>query len=267
MNGYGYMRQITMKKQIEGRKELSEYYRRDEVIEGYVEKRFNIPLNRVLHRNQVEFINGRIKERGIDKVLEIAPGPARLTAEIEGFKRGYILDINEEMLDLAKKKLEKSGLDKNWEVIRADAFDTGLKDNFTPMIYTFRFIRHFRYKDRKKLYSEMRRLLTDKGCLIFDVPNYGIEKIMRKGKTEKDYPIYDTLWRKKEFIKEMKDNGFVVLEMWSNLKLYYMQAAISRLNRLNLGRVGEMIIYYIDRIGFDRIFDNPKEWLVLCQKE
>jgi len=257
--------------QIKSIKSLADYYKKEDVIVGYFKQRFDIPLNRVLHRNQVEFINKKIKENRISEVLEIAPGPARLTTEIKGVNKGYMLDINEGMLIHARDRLKKRGLIKKWKMIMADAFDTKLKENFVSMIYTFRFIRHFKYEDRKKLYSEIRRLLRDGGYLIFDVPNYGIEKIMRKGKTEKDYLIYDKLWKKDEFIKEMENNGFEVICMKGNLKIYFIQAAISRLDRIGLGKVAEKIIYLLDRIldkiKFEFVIDRPKEWLVLCQKK
>jgi len=129
-----------------------------------------------------------------------------------------------------------------------------------------RFIRHFKLKDREKLYAEIKRLLKPGGLLIFDVPNYTIESILRKGKSEKEYPIYDKLWKKDEFIAEMEKNGFDVLEMEGNLKIYPVQAIISKINKVGLSNLAEKIIYAIDRWRLSRLVDLSLEWLVLCRK-
>jgi len=253
---------VKTEKQIGSKKRLEKYYKREDVISSYFKERFETPIGKVLHRNQVEFINEAIKKYKIKSLLEIAPGPARLTTEIKA--KGYLLDANEEMLSIAKKRLKEKGLEQNWKLIKADAFDTKLKDNFSLLIVTFRFIRHFKENERKKLYSEIRRLLKPNGFLIFDVPNYYIETILRKGKSTKEYPIYDKLWKKNEFIYEMERNGFDVIQMKGNLKMYPLQAIISKICPRNLA---EKIIYSLDKNRFGKVIDSPLEWLVLCRKK
>jgi len=249
---------------IKNQKEIKKFYEDEEVIAHYFKERFESPVGRVLHRNQVEFINKIIKKYGIKTILEIAPGPARLTTEIES--KGYILDSSERMLEIARKRLSERKLSHRWRLIKADAFSSGLRENFTQMVITMRFIRHFKLKDREKLYAEIKRLLKPGGLLIFDVPNYTIESILRKGKSEKEYPIYDKLWKKDEFIAEMEKNGFDVLEMEGNLKIYPVQAIISKINKVGLSNLAEKIIYAIDRWRLSRLVDLSLEWLVLCRK-
>ena len=67
---------------IRGSADLRDAYRDETVARSYIERRFREPLGALLHGRQVDVVKEAIRRIGPRQVLEIAPGPARLTAEI-----------------------------------------------------------------------------------------------------------------------------------------------------------------------------------------
>jgi hypothetical protein len=66
-----------------GPTDIQAYYRDAAVVRAYIERRTAQPLNGLLHRRQVTFLNDILRERQPARVLEVAPAPARLTAELD----------------------------------------------------------------------------------------------------------------------------------------------------------------------------------------
>ena len=250
-------------KQIKEEKTLKEYYKDKKIAENYIIKRFDKPERVILHKNQVKFVNQQLRKFDIQKILEVAPGPARLTANINS--SGTILDSSKEMLRIAKKNLKLKGVEKNWELVCGDAFNTKIKKATISMIITFRFIRHFEYKDRKRIYQEFRRILKNDGYFIFEAPEKFTEKMLRG---RKPYKIFDDFWTKKSLKIELENNGFEVIKLEENLKMPLLQALVSEVfTMLKLAKLGRKIIIVIDKLTPSNTINKPKEWLVLCQKK
>src|SRR5262252_2984611 len=121
--------------------ELQAFYQDRDVVGSYLERRTAQPLNGVLHRGQVAFLNRVLAERRPARVLEIAPGPARLTAELDFSGRGLAIDASPQMLDVARARL--SGRPGEWLMARGDAFALPVADHGVDLVYTTKFVRHF----------------------------------------------------------------------------------------------------------------------------
>ena len=95
----------------------------------------------MLHAEQVRFLNSVIAERGPRAVLEVAPGPARLTAELSPVPLGVGAEFSPGMIATARARVESAG--RTWNFIRADAFNLPLGAAAFDMAFTLRFVRHF----------------------------------------------------------------------------------------------------------------------------
>ena len=165
-----------MKEYISDKEGIIEYYRDKNIVGNYSINRFSDILGRVIHRVQIEYINKIIVDNNVDVLLDLASGPARISQDIMGFKQGVALDSSMPMLDIARQLLDK----KRWIILEGDAFDLGFEDNLFDMIYSFRFIRHFKRERREELYKGLFRILEPNGILIFDAVNYNKAYSVRK---------------------------------------------------------------------------------------
>src|SRR5947207_3260169 len=63
---------------------IQEFYDDPAVVDSYIAVRISEPFNTVLHERHVGFLNQVIGELHPRRMLEIAVGPGRLSAELEG---------------------------------------------------------------------------------------------------------------------------------------------------------------------------------------
>ncbi|MEA3379000.1 MAG: class I SAM-dependent methyltransferase [Nanoarchaeota archaeon] len=245
-------------KQYHKKDQIETFYKNNNTVENYIDSRFKTPVGKNMHINQVKIINKIIKKSSPKKVLEIACGPGRLTSEINGAFEGYAMDSSGGMLKIAKKRIKN-----NWEVFKGDAFNLQTNKKF-DFVFTFRFIRHFKKEERKKIYSSIKKNLKPKGLLLFDAVNYNKSYKVRKRAGFHKYPVYDKLFTKKELIKELNENGFNVIRIYNVLNHLYIDTAISKLTSfLHLDSLGLNLINLLET----KKSNNPLEWVVLCQKK
>ena len=248
-----------MKLMIKSKKDLKSYYEDKEVSSEYIKKRFENIVYFYLHKKQVFILNELVKKERITKVLEIAPGPARITAEV-CINNGIAIENSEEMIKIAKQRLKEKG--KKWKIVKGDAFNINLKEKF-ELIFTFRFIRHFEYKDRVRLYKEIKKHLKQNGFLVFEAINKRKAKTIRKLIGKKKYQIYDELYSIKELKKELKKNGFKNIKIHSTIKHFFIQWLIAKtFEIIKLKKIGLGIIQLIEKVPSK----NPLEWVIICQK-
>jgi len=238
--------------EIKDRQRLKAYYQREEVVGDYLRERFGNPLGKFQNHNQIRFLNKCILKHKPTRVLELACGPARVTLHIKARVVG--LDSSSEMLEMAKGRLGRKG-----GLVGGDVFNLPFRECSFPLVFALRFIRHFDLGEREKIFSEIRRVLSPRGLFIFDVPNYEVEYPIRLKQGLDHYPIYDKLWRKEEFLREMSQNDLPVLEMWGNIHHYRIQAILSR---LNFGPISSALIRMTEFFKWSQ----PLEWLAICQK-
>ncbi len=242
--------------------ELKEYYQDKECAEKYLEKRFSFPLGRILHEKQITVINSYIISDNISTILELACGPGRLTADINlsMFEKGIAVDASEEMLNIAQRRLSKIDKKGKWSLRKEDIFAMDLKEKF-DLVYTFRFIRHFKRDDRTKIYRVVRKHLKEKGLFIFDVVNKDISLPLRTKEGEDNYPVYDKLFTKKEFVNEMQEEGFGINKM---IPVYPYYNILSKI-QIYLGPKIPKLTYQILKFIEFNFKNRNLEWIAVCQ--
>jgi ubiquinone/menaquinone biosynthesis C-methylase UbiE len=240
--------------------DVKEYYFDEKRAQDYIDDRFRSPLFRMLHNKQVQAVNDLIVAENLGRLLELAPGPARLSVHIRNFTSGTLVDSSQAMLDVARQRLEAAGALQKWSFEQADIFNLGLNETF-DLVYTFRFIRHFEKDKRQQLYDVIRRHLEPGGWLIFDAVNEAVSAPLREASPE-EYPVYDELYRKPDLIDELNEEGFEVHNLISLQCHFSAQKRINDLARFGVGRLAEKLIVMMERPDAP----NPLEWIVVCRK-
>jgi ubiquinone/menaquinone biosynthesis C-methylase UbiE len=247
-------------KPIDQRPELERYYQDQDVVDAYMDRRTGQPLNGVLHRSQVRFLNRVLATRQPRAVLEIACGPGRLTAEINGVQLGVAVDASPAMLETAKRRL--NGTSSRWSFLRTDAFVLPFRSESFDAVYTLRFIRHFQLVDRERLYREIRRVLRPQGIFMVDVLNREVSLPHRIKRGIDRYHIYDALYRLDELEAELRIAGFRTLVAEGMLRHFALQRRFNRLRRMRMAPLARLLISSLERIPGNR----PSTWMVVCER-
>jgi len=244
--------------------EVKEYYEDKSVVKDYSKKRFGDILGSFQHISQIDTVNHHINTTKSAKVLEIACGPARLTKDIFPLEEGVAIDTSEEMLKEARKVMNESNKKNKWRFVKNDAFNLNFKKDEFDLIFTFRFIRHLHLKERVKIYDSIKKFMKPNGVLIFDVVNRRKNVPIRKIIGEKKYAVYDVMYSEKEFKKEMKSNGFKVIDIIPMTKFFFMQWFIAKIfQAIRLRNVGMFFLKFLELLPSN----NPLEWIAICKKE
>jgi len=226
--------------------EIQAYYRDPAVVQEYMERRTAQPLNGLVHRRQVRFLNRVLAERRPARLLEVAPGPARLTAELDFAGHGVAVDGSAEMLAVARQRL--AGGAAQWAVVRGDAFSLPVADRSADLAFSLRFVRRFQGPERARLYAEMRRALAPGGALVIDAQNRAVALPHRQRKGLERYPVYDALYERQELINEVEAAGFRVLRLEGIVQHFALQVRLNRLRRYGLGGVASRLIELAERV-------------------
>jgi SAM-dependent methyltransferase len=232
--------------------EIRHAYSRTDTAEAYIEERFRSAWGAVLHSAQTGLVNDVIRRYGVRTVLEIAPGPARLSADVSGFERGYLCEYNDSMISVARRRLPK---DSRWTIVRGDGFHVPFQPGRFDLAYTFRFIRHSELPERTALYRQIRDALAPRGLFIFDAVNV---RWRRAG----DLPIHDALYSREELLQELRDHGFTPLSLTDVIKHLPLQHKIQILIGPRSRSLANLLIRGLERIPGS----SPLEWVVVCQR-
>jgi len=240
-------------------------YQNTEVAETYVNKRFAFSWSQLLHETQAAQINRVIRESQPEMVVEVAPGPARLTTEIRGIQKGVLIEYSQEMLVQAKQRLGAAGLSPLWEVRHGNAFDLEKQQIQCNFLYTFRFLRHFKQEDRGRLYRGIHGCLKYHGLLMFDVVNRTVRQkldVKRRSKSAGELDVYDVTYSADEFNQEMDDHGFEVLSLVPVIRHFGFQSWISYTLDHRIGKWSHNLVGFLECLPSA----NPLEWIALCRK-
>jgi ubiquinone/menaquinone biosynthesis C-methylase UbiE len=239
--------------------ELQAFYQDRDVVSSYLRRRTAQPLNGLLHRGQVDFLNRVIAERRPARVLEIAPGPARLTAELAFAGTGLAVDASPQMLALARERLrDRPG---TWGIARGDAFGLPVADHSIDLVYTTKFVRHFQRPDRTRLYAEIRRVLRPNGAFVMDAQNRAVSLPHRQRKGLEKYPIYDVLYDLPELLAELQAEQFRVARVAGLVRHFAVQSRLNWLRHLRLGRLAAALVRAVEWVPGRA----PSTWMVLCE--
>lgn len=234
------------------------------VAESYIQKRFSYSWQRLLHLRQIAAVQEVLSRTRAARILELAPGPARIAVDLAGVREGTMVEFSREMIEVAQKRLSDKGLLSNWKILNGNAFDlSGVPGEF-DFVYTFRFIRHFQPQDRERLYGQIAGKLRVGGILMFDIVNRPLrERLDARAQAASDaLPVYDALFTETEFRSEMSRNGFEVETMAPVLRWFPLQSWLSG----KLDDVAPVISSGLVN-GMEKLpSQNPLEWIAVCRK-
>jgi ubiquinone/menaquinone biosynthesis C-methylase UbiE len=236
--------------------EIRGYYQDREVVARYLERRTAQPLNGALHHAQVRVLRRVMAERAPQRVLEIAPGPGRLTAEVTVPGLGIAIEFSDGMLRSARERVER------WQFVRGDAFQLPLPDETIDLVFTIRFIRRFQRPDRQRLYAEIRRVLRAGGALVMDAQNRAVALPHRLERGLDRYPVYDELYDRPQLESELASAGFRVWQVEGMIRHARVQRSLNRLRRFRLSGLARALIDALEHVPSS----NPSTWMVLCEK-
>ncbi|HEX9780855.1 MAG TPA: class I SAM-dependent methyltransferase [bacterium] len=238
---------------------IRRHYEDAELARAYTAARFSRPLGAVQHRRQLAAVNDAIARIGASRVLELACGPARLTAGVTGMRRGVAVDASAEMLAEAKRRMPPDG---PWEFRLGDAFSLDLGETF-DVVYTFRLLRHFRAPERARLYSTMQAHLRDGGLAVFDAIHVAKPRMLARVESREPARVHDHVFGSASALTdELEGAGFEVVELRGLIRHVVLQSVVSRLTAwMRMPAAGEALIERIERMPGGR----PLEWIVLCR--
>lgn len=246
-------------KPLDRQDELQKYYQDQRVVDEYLRRRTAQPLNQLLHSSQVAFLNSVLRDQNPARVLEIAPGPARLTAALDFEGSVVAMDFSPAMLRTARARLRERG--RPWSVLRGDAFALPFASSSFDMVFTLKFVRHFQAEDRTRLYAEIRRVLRPGGFFVLDGQNRAISLPHREQKGLDRYPIYDVLYDREEMVREFEAAEFQVLRVDGMINHFALQQRLNRLRRIGLSGFARLLIRAVECVPTR----NPSTWMVLNQ--
>lgn len=240
--------------------EIRRAYRDEAVARDYVAQRFREPLGALLHDRQVRVVQRLIAARRPRRILELAPGPARLTRDlVAGFDTTAVaLDASAEMLAEARRALGPASREVRF--VRGDAFHLPFGPAF-DLLYTFRLIRHFDDTDRARIYAELRRVMTPGGILVFDAVNEAVSAPLRRANPQA-YRHYDALLTAEGLVGELEEAGFAVRGLDGVQHRFGLLAKVQVLIAPRSRPLARLALEAIDATG-----GEPLEWIVTCQRE
>lgn len=247
---------------ITGPTAVRDAYRDDIIARQYVGERFAQPLGAMLHARQVRALNRLIREERPRDILEIAPGPGRLTAAVAGAVpcRRVIVESSAQMLAEAQRRLAH-GADC-WHLVQGDAFHLPLGATF-DLVYVFRLIRHFHARERRELYRQIVRVLRPGGALMFDAVNEAVSAPIRACARPGEFEHYDALMRPDVLASELLDSGLELRSLEGVQHRYPVLARLQTLVAPRLRPLARVAIELTDRFGGG----PPLEWIVTCRRK
>jgi ubiquinone/menaquinone biosynthesis C-methylase UbiE len=237
------------------REKILKAYTGGTVAAAYIRERFETELNKILHHRQVSFVNRVVSSQTPERVLEIAPGPGRLTRDLRVKGTIICLEYNKGMIELGSASCSDM---TRW--VRGNAFQLPFSQVF-DLVYGFRFVRHFHRQDRQELYGEISRVLRPGGYFVMDAVNERVSRSLRQAHPER-YPVYDKLYRPDELRQELNEAGLNVVTLHPVQKYLRWQYRSQILLGPRSNRLNRLIIRTLEKLpGKEGL-----EWIVLCRR-
>lgn len=246
---------------IEGAAGIRDAYRDEATVKAYIEERFRQPLGALLHHRQARALRRLIRRFRPERVLEIAPGPGRLTTELAPIlsRPGTVVDASLQMLGAARSRLQ-SVTQTPWRYVGGDAFTLPFRSEF-DLVYVFRLIRHFEAAERARIYTEIARILRPGGQLVFDAVNEKVSAPIRARAQPGEYRHYDALLRPELIRAEVEAAGLELVALEGVQRRYRALATIQVLAAPRSRVLARTAMEVVDRLG-----GEPLEWIVTCRR-
>ena len=208
------------KELVRGRAALALYYTQPGVANRYIADRFAAPPFDQLNAQELEaipkLIHAKFGGRTDLKLLDFASGTGRLAPALAPFGSVTVLDSSAAMLAAG------DGANAAVRCIQGDVFHTAINERF-HVLTCGRFLRHFEYPDRKRIYRRFHEFLRADGLAIVDLPDPQFECGIRDRTGWGNFPIYDVFWTLPSFRDELRQNGFQMasfIPVGKNIQLY-----------------------------------------------
>ncbi len=234
--------------------EIQEYYAGQAVAERYIRNRFVSELHRLLHERQVATVQRLIDRHRPGRILEIAPGPGRVTRDVRADGRLTCLEFNEGMI-----REGRAACDPRTTWVHGNAFELPFGPAF-DLAYSFRFVRHFHRPDRERLYDQVRRALRPGGLFVLDAVNERLSRPLREANPE-EYPVYDELYREHELRAELTEAGFEVVNLEPVQKFIRLQGKSQVLLGPRSTTLNRLVVRTLERLPRR----EGLEWIVTCR--
>lgn len=235
--------------------DIQSAYSSPDVAQEYIARRFTNELHGLLHDRQVTAVQRVMDRTQPRRILEIAPGPGRLTRDLRPTGPLICLEYNKGMIEQGRGAC---GGKAAW--IRGNGFSLPFAPCF-DLVYSFRFIRHFHREDRARLYAQVRRVLVPGGRFVFDAVNERVSRPLREANPS-EYPIYDKLYRPEDLRKELADAGLEVVTLAPVQKLLSLQSRSQWLLGPRARWLNRLVIRGLERLSWR----DGLEWIVTCRR-
>ena len=239
--------------------EIRAAYSTTGTAEDYIDRRFTSAWGSVMHAAQVNVLNEVIRAERVKRVLEVAPGPARLSRDVSGFERGCLCEFNDSMLQVARRRLKDAN--GRWRIVRGDAFHLPFQASDFDMVYTFRFIRHFEAPERTILYRQIRSVLKTNGLFVFDAVSRKVGYASRVRDGLEKHPVYDEFYEPDQLKQELAAHGFTPISLTDVIRHMRLQMHIQVLVGPRSSPLARWLIAMLEKIPGD-----PLEWVMVCRK-
>jgi ubiquinone/menaquinone biosynthesis C-methylase UbiE len=245
---------------IRGARAVRDAYRDDKVARGYIDQRFIEPLGALLHARQATALKRLFEGRRPGRVLEIAPGPARLTVEVAGIETclGTVMDASAQMLAEAQRRLAPIAGGR-WTFVQGDVFQLPFDAEF-DIVFAFRLLRHFDDGDRARIYGQIARVLKPGGLLVFDAVNELVSARLRE-ENPAEYQHYDALLRPERLAQELGAAGFQIAAFEGVQRRFRLLSRLQTLVAPRSRPAARLAMELVDRFAGG----EPLEWIVTCQ--
>ncbi len=190
-------------KSLEAQKFI-EYYKQKKVTGTYDAQREGTSYRRRKRKIELQYFLELIDKKENEKVLELGCSSGFLT---EHLGKVTAIDTSEDMLTITRKKNPLA------ECIHADMFELPFKNNSFDKVVTMRVWNHLDRNDLIKAIKEVKRVLKNKGYLIFDAEDKSwlrrfIGIIYKFIFRPTGYKIYQYSMR--ELYNILKNEGFII---------------------------------------------------------
>jgi ubiquinone/menaquinone biosynthesis C-methylase UbiE len=241
----------------QGQAEIRDAYRDAGVASQYIDKRFRAPLGALLHDRQSTFLRQLIRRERPQRILEIAPGPARLTADVVPVVTGSLtlVDASAQMLAEARHRLPSGRA----SCVHGDAFRLPFSAAF-DLVYTFRLVRHFEAADRLSMLKQISTVTRPGSLLVFDAVNAVVSRRVREADPD-SHQHYDALMDPESIRAEAEAGGFRVESLIGVQHRFPTLRSLQILVAPRSRALARMAMEVVDRLG-----GEPLEWIVLCRR-
>jgi ubiquinone/menaquinone biosynthesis C-methylase UbiE len=252
----------TARQPIRGRAAIRRAYEDEQLADDYVHSRYEDDrFGRVLHAAQIDVLRRVLHDKCDAPILEVACGPARLTAELPDVRRGLALDGSRAMITIAARRLGERGV-RGWRLLCGDAFELPFTSGRFEVLLSFKLIRHFDAAGRAALLREFARVLKPGGMLLLDVAHKNATEWLHKKWGVPGSWVDDYYFDASSLRAEVEREPFRVDRLHAIQRPIALQYLVDARVAGRWPRVADTLSRTVNRLPFGQ----PLEWIAQCRR-